>query len=281
MTLSSNPALVSLWIVVMLAQGYVLALLVGREAYRQYPAFTAFVAFCVVRSSLLFYLAHHATPLLFDKVVWVAYAPQLVLLIMLVLEVFRIVFHPYDTLPKGTLAHFVEATVAVAAVMVAFAIRYPGSQPTAWMTFARAMDQATAWVLTAIFAFIAIFSSYFGIPWRHRVYGIGIGFLFYLCVDVAVTTVVAQYGFAASRLIWPLDMLAFVVACLIWAYYFSTVETPRSVPTLEQLENVHSILNRIAVSLDPQWADRDERPKKRTDGSAESPAEADEQRVHP
>jgi hypothetical protein len=171
---------------------------------RQYPAFTSFVWFCVVRSLVLFYVAHHAMGL-YVWVKWGAYLPQLVLLVMLVLEVGRVLFAPICTLPQGTVAHFIEATTASVGVIVALAIRYPGQQIASWMTVARAMDQATSWVMWTVFGLIAIFASYFGIPWRHRVYGIGVGFFFYLSVDVAVTTVVAQRRLASAA--WPIDML--------------------------------------------------------------------------
>lgn len=255
MTLSAHPLFLILWIAIVFIQGYVLALLIGRKAYRQYPAFTWFIGFCVMQSAVMFYIAYRV-PSLYAPVAWASYAPQLVLLITLVMEVFRVVFHPYDTLPKGTVTHFLEATIAVAIGAIAFAMWSPGEQPTGWMTFARAMDQATAQVLCAIFAMIALFSGYFGIPWRHRVYGIGVGFLFYLAVDVVVTTVVAQYKLPEYSAVWPLDMLAFLIACLIWAYYFATPEVPRAVPTLEQLRRVHTALGCLAVHLDPQWQNR-------------------------
>ncbi len=239
----------------MLVRGYLLALLVGRKAYREYPAFTAFTAFLTVESLAMFYIGHYAMSL-YTTMAWAAYGPQLVFVIMVVMEVFHVVFYPLKTLPKGTLAHFLVATITVAAVAVGFAVWSPGAQPTAWMTFARAMDQATAQVVCGIFAFIALFSGYFGIPWRHRVYGIGIGFLFYLAVDVAVTTVVAQYSLPQYSAVWLLDMLAFLVANVIWTYYFATAEVPRVVPTIEQLNRVHAALGRIAVHLNPQWQDR-------------------------
>ena len=249
MNLYTHPALVTLWFVVMVAQGYVLGLLLGRKGCRDYPAFTAFIAFCVVRSTVLFYLAHNAM-WLYRPVKWAAYVPQFVILVALVLEVFQVLFHPYKTLPQRTVGHFVQAIVAVAVAAIALAIRYPGAQATAWMTFARAADEVVSWVLCAIFAFIVLFSVYFGIPWRHRVYGIGAGFLFYLSVDIAVTTVVAQYRLPAPSIVWPLDMLAFLAACLIWIYYFATAEVQRAAPTAEQLGQLRTVLNGLAFVVE-------------------------------
>jgi hypothetical protein len=137
--------------------------------------------------------------------------------------------------------------VAVAAI--AFAVVYPGAQASAWLTFARAMDQATSWVLCAVFGFIALFSSYFGIPWRHCVFGIGVGFLFYLSVDVAVTTIVAHFPLA-FRAIWWLDMVAFMVACVIWGFYFAAREVARPVPTLQDMQRIRAVLRRMGPAVE-------------------------------
>jgi len=257
MTLYSQPLLVALWIANMVAEGCVLACLVGRRGYREYPAFTAFVLACVVRSLLLFYVANYA-PSLYQSVKWATYGlPQLPIVIALVREVFHILFHPYNTLPKQTISHFMLATVAVAVLAVAFAIRYPGAQPTVWLTLARATDQVVSWVLCAVFGFIAFFAQYFGIPWRHRVYGIGAGFLLYLSADVVVETAIAQWRLPAYSPISYLGMLAFLGACMIWVYYFAAAEAPRSVPTLEELKTVKSLLEDLGAAVKRvQWTPR-------------------------
>jgi hypothetical protein len=258
MTLSSQPLLVSLWIANIIAEGCVLALLAGRRGYREYPAFTTFIAFRVVLSLLLFYVANNCASL-YQPVKWIAYVPQLPILVALVWEVFHVLFHPYSTLPKRTIAHFVQATAAVAIVAVAIAIRFPGAQPTAWMTFARATEQVVSWMLCAVFAFIAIFASYFGIPWRHRVYGIGAGFLLYLSVDVVVETVIAQWSLPIRSPISCLRMLVFLPACVIWAYYFATPEAPRTVPTLQELKTLKALLSEWGGSVRTlSWRPRSE-----------------------
>lgn len=243
----------AVWFAVILAESYLGAVLLIRRAYREYPGFSAFVLFCVARSLGLAYVAW-ATPPLYQPVKWIAYVPQLAILIAVVLEVLYRLFHPFDELPRNTMRHFVRATGLVAAAAIIFALLHPGAQPTAWMTFARAMDQVVSWVLCAVFVFVALFSSYFGIPWRHRLYGIGVGFLIYLVADVTVTTTVTQLRLAPLNPIWLLDMLAFLVACLVWTSYFHAAEVPRSVPTCEQLKQIQSVLGTFAKVVDDTQA---------------------------
>lgn len=246
---SCHQIFTCLWIAVMFAEGSLLALLLARRAYRDYPAFTTFVSFCVARSLLLFCVSHDS-PSLYQPVKWIAYIPQLAILIAVVLEVLYRLFHPFDTLPRKTMSHFVQATAIVAVVAITFAVFHPGAQPTAWMTFARAMDQVVSWVLCSVFVFVALFASYFGIPWRHRVYGVGLGFLLYLAVDVAVTTAMTQLRLAPWNPVWLLDMVAFLAACLIWMNYFRKAEVPRSVPSSEQIKQIRAILGNFVNVID-------------------------------
>jgi hypothetical protein len=145
---------------------------------------------------------------------------------------------------------FGHAQELSAVVAIVLAILFPGSEPKTWLRVARAMDQATSWVLCAVFGFIAMFSSYFGIPWRHRVFGIGLGFLFYLSVDVAVTTIVAHYGQTVFGAVWWVDMVAFLLACVIWGCYFGTPEAPRRVATMDDFRRIQGALRRAAPVIE-------------------------------
>ncbi len=243
-----NAVFNGLWGAVICAETCLLVILIARGALKSYPAFSTFVGFCVLRSFSLFYVSRQI-PGLYQAVKWAAYVPQFAILIAVVLEVLYLLFHPFEALPAKTMFHFVQAAGTVALVAVLFAIMHPGAQPSAWMTFARAMDQTVSWVLCSIFILVALFAKYFGIPWRHRVYGIGLGFLLYLSADVAVTTAVAQLRLPPFSAVWLLDMLAFFIACIIWIYYFSGREVTRSVPTYEQIQRLRSVLGDLGNLL--------------------------------
>jgi hypothetical protein len=244
-----------LWICVVVAQSCLWALLIARKVYREYPAFFTFISFCVARSFCLLYISHTRLEL-YQPVKWILYVPQLAILIALVLEVFYVLFHPLESFPSHTIRHFVHSAGAVLFVAVVFALFHPGAQPTAWMTFARAVDQVVSWFLCAFFVLLALFSKYFGIPWRHRVYGIGLGFVIYLCADVAVTTVIAQMRLPPYSPIWLLDMFAFLVACLTWMYYFRSPEAPGSVPSCEQIAEIRAVLGVFATFVEGTSANR-------------------------
>jgi hypothetical protein len=250
---SPNQSLfTAIWVLVMAAEGSLLLLLLWRRAWQENAAFTSFIAFCVLRSSLLFYafLALKGTNG-YLVLRWGAYAVQFVLLIAVVLEVVQIIFRPYEALPRGTLGNFVLATFTVVLFSAMFTVRFPGTQPSEWIMIVRAIDQGFSWALWAIFAIFVLFSSCLGIPWNHRLYGIVVGFFFYLSVDVAVVTMTAQFGLPkSSSYIWPLDMLAFLGACSVWTYSFAHAEVPRSVPTMAEVRRLSAVLSQYVVLIE-------------------------------
>lgn len=251
MSLSSKSLYLALWAIVVAAECSLMLVLFWRKAWRENAAFTSFVVFCVLRSSLLLYayLALRSSTAYFLLRLG-AYPVQFVILIALVFEVVQIIFRPYEALPRGTLGNFVLATLTVAIFSVMFTVRFPGTHQSEWIMLFRAIDQGFSWALWGIFAILALFSSSLGIPWNHRVYGIIVGFFFYLSVDVAVVTMSAQLGMRVGSIIWPLDMLAFVFSCSVWIYCFAHAEVPRGVPTLEEIRRISAVLSQYVVLID-------------------------------
>jgi hypothetical protein len=169
----------------MAVESSLMLLLFWRRAWRENAAFTSFIAFCVLRSSLLLCGCIAGNSLTtFLLVRSVAYAVQFVILIAVVLEVVQILFRPYEALPRGTLGNFALAALTVASLAVMFSVRFPGTHPSEWMMLLREIDQGVSWALWGVFAIFAMFSTCLGIPWNHRVYGIVVGFFFCLVWEI-------------------------------------------------------------------------------------------------
>ncbi len=269
MTPSAKSVFLALWAVVVVAECGLTLLLFWRRAWRENAAFTAFMAFCVLRSALLLYAnfaLKSSSAYFFLKLG--AYPVQFVLLIAVVLEVVQIIFRPYEALPRGTLGNFALATLTVAIFSVMFTVRFPGTQQSEWIMLFRAVDQGFSWALWGIFAILTLFSSCLGIPWNHRVYGVVVGFLFYLSVDVAVVTMTAQFGLAtSSSYIWPLNMLSFVVSCSVWTYCFAHAEVPRALPTMEEVRRISTMLSQYVVLIESLELKR--QPAKQSPGASQ------------
>jgi hypothetical protein len=251
MNSSSQSVYLAIWILVVAAQCTLMLVLVWRRAWRENAAFTSFIAFCVLRSSLLlgtYFVFKSSSLYLFLR--WATYPVQFVLLIAVVLEVVQIIFRPYEALPRGTLGNFVLATLTVAIFSAMFTVRFPGAQPSDWMLILRAIDQGLSWALWGTFAIFTLFSSCLGIPWNHRAYGIVVGFFFYLSVDVAVVTMTSQFGLHVNNYTWPLDMVAFIVSCSVWTYCFAHAEVPRRIASMAEVRRISAVLSQYVVLID-------------------------------
>jgi hypothetical protein len=239
----SLSLVVTLWAIVVVAETSLLLVLCWRKAWRGNAAFTLFIAFCILRSCLLLWAkcVLKSWPA-YSLIWWGAYVPQSVLLVALVLEVIQIIFRPYDSLPRGMLGNFVLAIFTVVLLMAGFTLQFPGRQSSEWITFLRAMDQGVSWTMLGVFVAIIGFANALGIPWNHRVYGIVVGFVFYLSVDVVVVTMTAQIGISVRNYIWPLDMIAFLLACSGWTYCFAHAEVPLAVPKIVEINRIAAML---------------------------------------
>jgi hypothetical protein len=247
----SHTLNLTLWALVVACETCLMVVLLWRKAWRNNAAFTSFIAFCVLRSGLLLFanMVLKSLPA-YLLIWWGAYPPQAVILIALVLEVVQIVFCPYEALPRGTLGNFVFAAIIVILLTIGFTIVFPGDQTSAWTTFFRAMDQGLSWALLSVFLVIIAFSKALGIPWNHRIFGIIVGFVFYLSIDVTIVTLTAQLGFpVVSEMIWYCDRLAFLLACVEWNYCFVRADVPRVVPTIDELNKLATILGKHVLFI--------------------------------
>lgn len=246
-----HAVIASLWAAVVASETVLLLVLLWRKAWRGNAAFTSFIAFCVLRSCLLLYanfVLKSSTEYFLIR--WGAYLPQSVLLIMVVLEVIQIIFRPYEALPRGTLGNFVLAICTIVTITAVFTVTFSGGHKSEWITFLQAMDQGVSWTILGIFAIIAGFAAVLGVPWNHRVYGIVVGFTFYLSVDVAVVTMIARIHFYFRNYLWPVDMFAFLVACSGWTYYFAHDEVPRAVPKMDEVHKIAALLSRYVFVIE-------------------------------
>jgi len=242
---------VFLWYLVLATEWSLLALLICRRAWRDYSAFTAFIAFCALRTlGLMVSWITLNDSEMYMALWWGAYPLQTVLLIFLVLEVIQNVFRPFDALPRNVLGNLTLAILAVGLLALAFTVRFPGATRSEWVIILKAVDQGISWTLWGVFVIIAAFTKALGIPWRHRLNGIIVGFALYLSIDVIVVTISTQGGDVMEKLFRPLDMTAFLSACCLWIWSFASVDVPQRVAVSVDVRRIASILCQYVVLVE-------------------------------
>ena len=232
----------SIWIVNALLQWAVLILVLRKNHWRQHPAFAAYIAFCSCKTSLLIWIHLFERPL-YISVNWGARIISVPLMIAVLVEVFAAVFRPYSTLPKGTLRWFKTIFVALILITLSAALCFPGSAPGDWKNTVMVLNRSASIIFCGAFGFTALFSSYFGIPWQHRTYGIGVGFLLFMSVDIFIASFSATYGYAISVALNAVIMLGYSLALITWVVYFAKPDVTLRTPTLEQLQRLQKALD--------------------------------------
>jgi hypothetical protein len=239
----------SIWTINALLQWGLFILVLRKSNWREHPAFAIYVAFCSSKTSLLMWVRLFAFPF-YVSVNWGARIVTLPLLIAVLVEVFAAVFRPYSTLPNGTLRWFRTVVTALIFITAVAALCFPGHAPGDWKNTVMVLDRSASIIFCGAFGFTALFSSYFGIPWQHRTYGIGVGFLLFMSVDIFKTSLSATYGVGIAAALNAVSMLGYMLALITWIIYFAAPDVPSRIPTLEQLKRLQKALDYTAVKAE-------------------------------
>jgi ABC-type transport system involved in multi-copper enzyme maturation permease subunit len=165
-------------------------------------------------------------------------------------EVFAAVFRPYSTLPKGTFRWFKIAFALLILLTTVAAIYFPSPAAGNLMNTVLVLNRSASIIFCGAFGFTALFSSYFGIPWQTRTYGIGVGFLLFMSVDLFTSGLGATYGIGVLSALRDVSMLGYTLALVTWIIFFARPDIPSRTPTLEQLQRLQKALDYPAKKVD-------------------------------
>ena len=234
-----------IWIVNALLQWTLLVIVLGKNRWRQHPAFAIYVAFCCCKTSLLIWVVQFERPLYFS-INWGTRLIVLPLMIAVLIEVFARVFRPSPPLPKGTVRWFRIALALLVLITTALAVLCPGPGRGSIINFIMVLNRSASIIFCGAFGFTALFSSYFGIPWQTRTYGIGVGFLLFMSVDLFTASLGATYGLEILFALNLVAMLGYSLALITWVIYFTKPDISFCAPTLEQLRQLRKALDYTA-----------------------------------
>jgi len=232
----------AIWILNALLQWVLVAVVFWKNRWRQHAAFAIYIAYCACKTSLLIWLGlYHRASYLYVN--WGLRLMGLPLMIAVLLEVFARVFRPYSTLPKGTLLKFKIALGILVLLTACAAFYFPGTEHRSLWSAILVANRSASIIFCGAFAFTAIASYYFGIPWQTRTYGIGAGFLLFMSVDLFTSSLMASYGTLAVRSLDSLSMFAYTLALITWVTYFAKPDVALHTPTLEEMMRLQTALD--------------------------------------
>jgi hypothetical protein len=239
----------TIWVLNAALQWVLLAVVLWNNRWKKHIAFAVYVSFCAAKTTTLIFVMLYWSHL-YVSFNWGIRVLTLPLLIAVFREVFAAVFRPYSTLPPGTLRWFRTSVAILVVISACAAIFFPGSHPGDFLNTIFLLNRTVTLIFCGAFAFTALVSSYFGIPWQTRVYGIGVGFMLFGSVDIFISSLLAGYGLSWDQPIRAISMLSFTLALITWLTYFSLPDVQSKKPTLEQMRRLQKALDYTGAKVD-------------------------------
>ncbi len=231
----------TIWFTVILLQAALVPVLFQSGNYREYPAFTAYASFCLVRSVAL--LAISSSSLTYFHVYWAGQFLDVLLALLVVRELFAKVMRPYGWIPPGVVPSLAVLGVGIAAATVLLALSLPMGEYYPVLTFLKSFERVGGLLLFAGFASVAAFSAMTHNPWPRTSFGIETGFLFYLTMHAIAETV--AHGAANPRPVRLVGRVAFAVALSIWlAHLWKPEKAGRRLP--ENIMDISHLRNKLS-----------------------------------
>ncbi len=239
----------TIWYLNAILQWVLLAVVLWDNRWKKHIAFAIYIAFCAAKTTILI-IVMLKWQFLYVSVNWGIRVFTLPILIAVFRELFAAVFRPYSTLPPGTLRWLRTAVGTLAVISACAAFFFPGSHPGDFLNTVLLLNRTVTLIFCGAFAFTALVSSYFGIPWQTRVYGIGVGFLLFTSVDIFVSSLSTGYGISVVHSLNLIAMLSFTLALITWLFYFSLPDVQSKKPTLEQMRRLQKALDYTSTKVD-------------------------------
>ncbi len=228
----------AVWFTVILLQAALVPILFQSGNQRQFPAFTAYAGFCLVRSITL--LAVSSSPTTYFEAYWAGQFMEVLLALLVVRELFTRVMRPYGWIAPEVVPSLITAGIAISLAAAALAFSLPIAEKYPVMAFLMSFERVSGVLLLAGFAGVAALASIASSPWPRTAFGIELGFLFYLTLHAIAETVASTSP--NPRPIQLVGRAAFAVALVIWGIHLWKPEPvgaklPENIMDIERLRH--------------------------------------------
>ncbi len=225
------------WIGCITLQVLLALVLVAKKTWRQYPFFSAYAFFALFQAAIAYALFEHR--MLYFYAFCICEAIGIVLGLMVVREIFAVLFTPHPALRK--LATMIFRVTVVALVVLAGAAIYVESWNLRAFTSATLLAAEAARIMeVGLIMFLFVCSSAFGLHWKQNVFGVALGLGLYGAVDLVIVTLVPHTASTTGQVFSLIRVAAYGVSLLIWLGYFLAPEPVSvdagEVPKQAQLE---------------------------------------------
>lgn len=212
-----------------------------RRLYREFPFFLAYTASHVVRFAVLLYAYSEggSSQALYRHAYIAAEAVDAMLSFAVIFELVAHLFRPYEGLRQLGKLLFRWAAAVLLLVAVVVAASADGGDSERFLAGLFALERSIAIVRGGLIFLLFLFSTYFGLAWRHFAFGIALGFGLLASVELAAVTMRAHLGVSSNTVLWFISAASYNCAVLIWLGYLLLPERQRRAaraPARQELE---------------------------------------------
>lgn len=185
-----------LWVAGFSGHVALLAVLLIRQRWREFPVFTGYTVFQTAWSPILYgvYAYTHSTVGLYANVYWAGALLDFAFQLAIVFEVARVVMKPTGTWLRDARKQFFlgGAFGVILAAALAWFVTPPGAQ--GWGRLEMKGDLFAAFLVCELFMVVGSTAQKLGLGWRNHVLSIGLGFTAWLVSAVLTETLHGYFG---------------------------------------------------------------------------------------
>jgi hypothetical protein len=185
-----------LWVAGFAGHVALLAVLLIRQRWREFPVFTGYAVFQTVWSPILYaiYAHMHSRVGLYAHAYWSGALLDFVFQLAIVFEVARVVMKPTGTWLRDARQQFLlgGAFGVILAAALAWFVTPPGAH--GWGRLEMKGDLFAAFLVCELFLVIGSTAQKLGLGWRNHVLSIGLGFTVWLVSAVLTETLHGYFG---------------------------------------------------------------------------------------
>lgn len=201
----------------------VVAAIIRRRLWREFPLFLSFLIFQISRTGVLFSLRN--SPLHYTYVYWITEAIEAPIMFSVIYEIFACALKPYPSLARLTRVLFFWALILLVLIAFGTASASPVNNQNVnskheLAQFLYTLKRSISVIQVGLLALLFLFVKTFAIPWRHYLMGIMLGCAFLGSVDLITWLVRVHWGEGIADITNWLVGITQNCVTFVWISYF-------------------------------------------------------------
>ena len=222
-----------LWVAPALSFSVLAFLMWQRKLRQQFPFFFSYAIFQVLSFGVQFSTYHSANRYAYFIAYWTLASLSVGISFAVIYELFAELFRPFEGLRDlGTvLFRWAAAVLVVAATLMVLVTPSTGTSNVTKVAMAVvvALERSVRVMQCGLVLLMVLCAPYLGLKWRHRVFGVGVGFGILAAIDLFAIAGFGRLGYSPQTQMYYnfARMAAYNAAAVVWWGYFFRPEPAR------------------------------------------------------